>query len=310
VQEALAGQLGQQVLRLDLGSGELRAGGAAILAALMPNMPRLQALLIGDNGIGPQGALFLGQGMAVMNDTLQELDLSSNGLGPEGLHALAGPLRQLAHLRVLRLRFGWASSEGVDVLSQLLQPLGPKLELLDLSQNKLNASSMRSLIADFPAMPELRSLSLAENSFANIDFVAPPGTPNFLRLTKGCPVLRELDLSSIGLGSDESALRAIVSALPQTLQNLQLSAARLQDPQLQQLLEVLPPLPELESLVLMRAQMDDTAAEVLARFLTSRTLPKLRLLDIRGNPITCKGCSVLQESLRQMPSFRELRGAK
>merc|ERR1712032_1279663 len=159
-------------------------------------------------------------------------------------------------------------------------------------------------------MPELRSLSLAENIFATIDFATLPGTPNFSRLIEVCPLLEELDLTGIGLGSEELSLRAIASALPPTIVKLQLSASRLREPQLQQLLEVLPPLPELKSLAMTQAQIDNAAAEVLSRLLTFRTVPKLRLLDIRGNPITRKGCIVLQESLRQMPAFRELRGSK
>ncbi|CAE8712804.1 unnamed protein product [Polarella glacialis] len=312
VRGALFGPLGAQMQRLDLSNNGLGAGGAATVASALPQLLQLQALLLAGNGIGPQGAVFLGQGLVALCGTLRELDLSANGLTAEGLRELVGPC-QLLKLRVLKLRGSWIAAEGVEALVLLLQPLGPSLEELDLSQNKLYASSMRALLAGLPEMPKLQWLSLAENTFATADFVAwPPGTSNFGRLAEVAPQLRELDLRDIGLGTsaDDFALRAVGAGIPPGLEKLHLSGSKLEAVQLQQLFQVLPPGLRLRVLSLVRCQLDDAGVAMLAVAALGITLPsldQLRVLDIRANPVSSAASTALLEALRKSPAFRELK---
>eukprot|EP00928_Gymnodinium_smaydae_P043356 TRINITY_DN2906_c0_g1_i1.p1 TRINITY_DN2906_c0_g1~~TRINITY_DN2906_c0_g1_i1.p1 ORF type:complete len:482 (-),score=87.96 TRINITY_DN2906_c0_g1_i1:1901-3316(-) len=265
VRSALFGRLGPQLEHLDLSSSGLRAGGVGTIAQALPQMLQLKTLLLADNGMGPQGAISLARGLEALAATLQELDLSANGLGIEGLQILTEPLRRMQQLRVLRLRGSWAGdADGVGVLLELLAPLASQLNDLDLSNNRLGVSSMRSLLAQLPLMPGLQTLNLSENHFANSDFGAQSAHPNLRALAEVAPALTDLNLGCIGLGSDESALRAISSVLPNTLEKLYLSASKLHAPHLQILQATIPPLPRLRHLVLVQAQMDDIAANVLA----------------------------------------------
>lgn len=281
------------------------------MASALPQLHRLEVLLLGGNGIGPQGARFLAKDIAAISATLQELDLSENGLGPEGIGILVAPLQGLPKLRSLRLRSGWASSEGIESLLGLLRGLAPQLEKLDLSQNRLGADSLRALLRDLPEMPELQSLSLAENPFATAGLVAMPDASSFESLGAAMPKLSELDLSGTGLGSDEFTLRAIARGMPQSLVSLQLSASKLQDRQLQGLLQELPVLPKLQSLTLVQAQMNDVALNVLLELALGDKLPRLHTLDVRGNMVSAGAIDHFHKRMMCSSSiFRVLRSNK
>lgn len=304
---AVFGHLGAQLRRLDLTDCQLQAGGAGTLAGALPRMLRLEALLLGGNGIGPIGARSLGEGLRALHETLEELDLSENGLGPTGIQNLAGPLQALPKLRVLRLRGGWASSEGVPALLELLRGCARGLEKLDISQNRLGAPAVRLLLAELPDLPELQWLNLSENSFAVAEFAAQPNAANFARLAEAAPKLRELELSGCGLGSCEFALRVIAKGMPLALQSLTLSASKLREQQLRALVEDLPQLLELQSLAMVQAQIDDAALEPLAALIAGDRMPRLHTLDLRGNMVKLGPHLLRQRLSRSSATLRELR---
>jgi len=304
VRGAVFGPLGAQLERLDLSSGGLRTGGAVTLAQALPNMKCLKVLMLGNNGIGPEGTFALARGLEFVRETLEDLDLSGNGLGPEGLQILGGPLQQVQNLKALSLRGAWTSSEGVDALLELLRAIAPKIERLDLSQNRLGPDGVRQLLAALPDLPQLRTLKIGENYFATSEFCARRGA-NFEKIAVAAPALEELDLGGVGIGSCVFALTAIISALPRGLKELSLSSSKMQGAQMRHLVDAMPRMPELRTLRLVQAQMDDKAASSLEAL--AGKLPALRVLDIRGNILSKQAISVLEKGLRQMPSFQELR---
>lgn len=305
VRGAVFGPLGAQLERLDLSSGGLCTGGAVTLAQALPNMKCLKVLMLGNNGIGPEGTLALARGLEFVRETLEDLDLSGNGLGPEGLQILAGPLQQVQNLKALSLRGAWTSLEGVDALLELLRAIAPKIERLDLSQNKLGPDGMRQLLAALPDLPQLRTLKMGENYFATSEFCTR--RTNFEKIAVAAPALEELDLGGVGIGCCVFALTAIISALPRGLKELSLSVSKMQGTQMSHLVDAMPRMPELQTLRLVQAQMDDKAASSLEEL--AGKLPALRVLDIRGNFLSKQVLSVLEKGLRQMPSFQELRVA-
>lgn len=165
-------------------------------------------------------------------------------------------------------------------------------------------------------MPRLRSLSLAENPCAGADssMEGPAGAAGacFARLAEVAPGLQALDLSGVGLAGEEGALQAVCTALPPEIEALKLSVAKLGSGGLQRLLEALPALLRLRSLALVQVAAGDEGAFALAQALGDPArLPALRVLDLRGNPLSRQGAERLRRDLRAArPALRDLRVGK
>lgn len=79
------------------------ADGAAPLAEALKSNTTLLALDLRYNGLGPEGAGLLAEGLLKNNTTLQTLNLSANGLGQLGMAPLADALRVNTTLSTLIL---------------------------------------------------------------------------------------------------------------------------------------------------------------------------------------------------------------
>eukprot|EP00927_Polykrikos_kofoidii_P024871 TRINITY_DN22498_c0_g1_i1.p1 TRINITY_DN22498_c0_g1~~TRINITY_DN22498_c0_g1_i1.p1 ORF type:complete len:493 (+),score=67.33 TRINITY_DN22498_c0_g1_i1:78-1556(+) len=297
------GCLSAQLQRLDLSLNGLGQPGATRVAQLLPQLRQLRALLLKSNSLGPAGALALAGGLAAVASTLVELDLSENGLGRAGVEALRTADLQL---QVLSLQRSWLGPDDTTAVTSLLRSMADTIVKLDIAENKMEAAGVRQMLGDLPPLPELRCLNLAQSLFATEGFGQAP----FARLAEVAPRLEELNLTSCRLGSDETALQTVMSALPQTVKVLHLGASDLRRPKLELVLVAIRRLQSLETLSLIQANLDDAAANFITADVPHWTTPQLRLVDISGNPIRRDTALRLLEALRRESAFRQLKGMR
>jgi uncharacterized protein (TIGR02996 family) len=188
--ELLAG-----LTQLDVPGCRLGDRGLQVLAGSR-HFPRLLALNLSLNGIGPTGVAALD---APLFSRLRQLDLSNNRLGLQGVRLLAGSVH-LQHLTTLRLG-GWHSSVGSEEVAALTSsPHLTGLTHLQLGGNGVVypdtgiGPTGAAALASASSLANLTTLELPANSVGDEGSAALAASPHLLRLA-------HLDLSSNGIGS-------------------------------------------------------------------------------------------------------------
>ena len=172
--EALAAALPRlgTLRHLDIGENDLgERGAAAVVSALAPAaITGMSLLTLGWNGIGIGGAAELAARLPEMT-SLAELHLAANRImGGEGMKTLFGGLAargvRLTALTSLDLRSNFLECDGAAALAGLLPRL-PNLSCLDLHANAIAARGMQRLAQQVGQMPELRTLGMSYNCVGN-----------------------------------------------------------------------------------------------------------------------------------------------
>ncbi|CAG9462786.1 unnamed protein product [Pedinophyceae sp. YPF-701] len=204
--EALARKLPRTLRRLYLHSidGGMAARGTLELAAAVPSLRRLEALMLSSAGLTASAGLF--QALAGLPE-LQELDLQDNadafaGGDPGGCPgaAFAAMLARSPRLRYLRL--GRCRLAGAGVFQHVAEGLcgcAGALQTLSLDSNGLGAREGRWLAEVVSrGMPALQHLDLYGNALAEDE---GDGLLWLLRgVCWGAPELRNLGLDGNGIG--------------------------------------------------------------------------------------------------------------
>jgi uncharacterized protein (TIGR02996 family) len=158
VAPALAGS--PQVQRLEalrLGRNAIGDDGAAAIAG-SPFLARLRELDLGENRLGPAAAAALAASPHL--GQVERLDLSGNALGADGARALVDS-SALTRLRRLRL-----ARSSIGILQVVARSPGlARLEELDLGGNALGDAGVRDLTGS-PHLSALRRLGLSGNDLS------------------------------------------------------------------------------------------------------------------------------------------------
>lgn len=121
---------------LDLSHNDIHPAGAAHIADA--RLPHLEALLLADASLGPEGAEELGRGAAGM-PKLKTLNLDGNLIGDAGAAALAAASASWPSLMSLELEFNDLGDEGAAALGA---GAWPSLLSLHLRHNELGGAAV------------------------------------------------------------------------------------------------------------------------------------------------------------------------
>ena len=157
-----------------LGSCNNGDDGARVLGGALPRAPKLRALVLPANGIGCDGAAFLGYGLASCAIGVQLLDLSGNFIRDRGAAALAEALPTARSLTALNLFDNCVGDEGAIALSAALGFRGACLQKLHLSTAGLSADAVARVQA---AGPRIVTAGAAGRPRPAVQGAAPPSAP-------------------------------------------------------------------------------------------------------------------------------------
>jgi uncharacterized protein (TIGR02996 family) len=285
---ALAGLRGLAVLNVD--GQRIGAGALGRLLAL----PALRELSARENNYRELDALTRATGAPFVR-----LDVGRNAIGTAGARRIASAPR-CRELQYLGLDTCEVESIGLAELARA--PLWQTLRVLDLSRNPLGASAVR-MLADAPPPPHLHTLRLedadldeaAAHVLAKVEWLGRLAVLALSgnRLGRGAAALREitpegpcvLRLASIGAERGEAA--AIARFWPRAVE-LDLGNNAIGDAGLERFAATREAA-LLQTLVLRDCALTDDGLELLA----GARVPRLRALDLAGNPITARGLSLL-----------------
>lgn len=237
---ALLGGLGSasRLQSLDLNSCGLQgAPGVQPLAAALQagRLPRLASLRLDGNALGAGGAAVLAAALGSPECALQQLHLHSCGLDGEAAAQLAAALPP--NLAELDLSGNSVGSSGAAALAQqLAADAAPHLRRLVLCGCGLDGDAVAALAGALPGRPPL-ALDLGGNAAGGAAVVA----------ALAAAPLSSLRLHDCQLGAEGAAALAgqlAATAAFNQLEDLDLSANRLEAPQLLQLLGALADAPE------------------------------------------------------------------
>ena len=246
-------------------------------------------------GLGKRGVDALSRSLT-LNMNIQALDLGDNGLGSEGVTTLLTALRSpgaAPKLRVLSLRQNQAGEDGAEALRDLIAEDHP-LASIDFASNGLGGKGATMLAEGLLSNSSLTALCLEHNEIDEIDKLAealsgnssltslslewnslPPASgPILAGALRDNNSLTALNLGWNGLGDDG------ISALAHAIETKGKDASTLRDVRLHH----------------NRMTEGSTAA-------LSRALGGLDLLDVSGNALAATGCAVLlgaQQELRRV----------
>ena len=134
----------------------LRLGGAEV---------QLTYLELFDDGVGPKGALALGQSLSAgKNLSLATLKLDYNtSLGAEGVMSLCRGLRTNISLMELHLSYCMITYEAGSALAEVLANAKSALEVLNLTGNRLGGIGLSAICKGLAVNSKLETFKIADN---------------------------------------------------------------------------------------------------------------------------------------------------
>ena len=140
----------------------LRLGGAEV---------QLTYLELFDDGVGPKGALALGQSLSAgKNLSLATLKLDYNAcLGAEGVISLCRGLRTNISLMELHLAYCMITYEAGPALAEMLANAKSALEVLNLTGNRLGAIGLSAICKGLAVNHKLETFKIADNMIDQSD---------------------------------------------------------------------------------------------------------------------------------------------
>ena len=179
---------------LRFGSNSIGSDGAKALGECLQVWKHLQELNIGKSGIDSDGATELMQGLK-NSCSLQELHLHDNNINTDSLRALSESLKytQLQYLNLSNI--GSPSIDDIATLSDGLKQC-TKLQILDLSSNKLGSPGIKLLAKGLKLFKHLRYLNLSDNN------IESDGAKSLAEGLQCCTFLQTLVLNFNRIGSD------------------------------------------------------------------------------------------------------------
>ena len=140
----------------------LRLGGAEV---------QLTYLELFDDGVGPKGALALGQSLSAgKNLSLATLKLDYNAcLGAEGVISLCRGLRTNISLMELHLAYCMITYEAGPALAEVLANAKSALEVLNLTGNRLGGVGLSAICKGLAVNHKLETFKIADNMIDQSD---------------------------------------------------------------------------------------------------------------------------------------------
>ena len=151
--------------KMKLTKAHIGKAGVPHLAKILPLVPQIEVLKLGDNEIGSEGAEVLGEALCNCKK-LKTLELSDNDLRGKGMQNLAEAFACFTDLEKLTLDKNNLGATGARSLSLCLRKVS-RLKELDLDNNGLGAEGLRQLEQVFSKLSHLKTLSLRSNNFGN-----------------------------------------------------------------------------------------------------------------------------------------------
>ena len=109
-----------RIVSLDFSCNKLDKKAFNLLSQVIPELCRLEVLLLSDNLIGKGGAVELMRAISLYETPLKELELQSTSIGKNDIKALCEVLADNSTLQVLDLSFNRFGAEGVNLLLIML----------------------------------------------------------------------------------------------------------------------------------------------------------------------------------------------
>ncbi|KAF2158010.1 RNI-like protein [Myriangium duriaei CBS 260.36] len=154
------------------GRNRLEAGSMAAWVKAYGANTGVRHVRMVQNGIRPDGIVpLLRDGLSRCNK-LETLDLQDNTFTASGSKALADAINAGAWPELKELAVGdclLSARGGVAVLTALAQGKCPKLEVLKLQYNEIDAKGVKALADGLKTMPALRKVELNGNKFGEED---------------------------------------------------------------------------------------------------------------------------------------------
>ena len=277
--------------------------GVVALCDALTALPRLVALDLSSNFLGPKGAAPLASAIVDAGSLaqLRVLSVSSNRLGNAGVEALCAALPRLSRLAELDLAQNEVAAPGARACASMLRGF-PSLSSLTLSNNPLGDAGVTALsdalvAGGAPQLSQLRLRSVA---------MRRAGLKAFAAALASIPLLTVLDVSGNGFG-DEAA-RVLAGSLRHTpaLTALFARGNLIAESGISALADaLLTATPLLEKLDLRYNRIGDPGAMALAHTF-SAGLRSLTGLDIASAEIRAAGARALRTALPSLPALAQV----
>lgn len=299
--------LSTSLQRLGLSNNDLRAEGAALIAAALEKNSFLTALDLSMNSLGEEGGVAIAALLAIPGGSLRELSLWGNRLGPNGIRAVceaiaegkkggsssssvgAGDKKSTASssstgggaggggCALQKLSLG--NNSGTDLCCVYLQTLLEKnrtLTSLELRSNGITSQGVSTFVAGLAHNSSLQTLALSANP------IGAHGADALVKTLLHHPSLTSLDVAGCGLKSEGAARFAGLIAASTVLQDLTLSDNEVTDEGCASLSKALQaPSKSLRSLDLTSNAITMTAVTEMLEAVESN--PRLAHLALQGN---------------------------
>ena len=275
----------------------------AALGAALQDLTALQELDLSGNflAVGSDGPETFGK-VCGLHSSLQELRLANTNLAAERFNGfwIEGFLQTIpgdgASLRRLDLNANGFNTDGCNALAKVLVHL-PLLEELDISDNEINEGGVGALCGALTGH-NLQTLRMEGND------LGPAGVRLLAPVLSAMPGLTSLSLRDNYLNQ---GVLDLVVALPETLEELDLSSNKMFDAGVAELAKSLGRVPALKKLVLEENDISDSGVQALAKHLESTpNKQSLVSLSLIHNSIGDSGCAALMAAVSLNPLFQVL----
>lgn len=260
-------------------------------------VPRLQILFLRDNGFGSGSARAL-EGGLLHTPNLRILYLSSNSISETDAASIAPAFQHLPLLQILYFNDNQMGNKGAEEFAKVFKHL---ISLRSLSM-KDNDIKMEGAMRIGEALPNLSLLEIFDIGDNNI---GPEGGMSILTGLAQLPGMQKVYIGATNIG-DEACLELVKTQMQRKLKELGMNNIGVSsDACINALAGALVHAPHLELLYLSDNRIGDEQALKLASML--HHLPKLRILDLRGNgDITEDGEAVLASARLEHPNVEDL----
>ncbi|XP_053467948.1 leucine-rich repeat-containing protein 31 isoform X2 [Ictalurus furcatus] len=281
---------------MDLSWNDLLGGSLNALSVHMQHVGKLKVLKLSGCRLTTQDLGALGETLDCV-PLLETLDLSWNaGIGGGNLHFLTDHLHSTGTLRELHLLDCQLSETDSVALAEALLLL-PCLEVLDLSNNKLQVRALENIGSSLCSAPQLKTLKMSRCGL-NQESLAILGEK--MKFLVG---LERLDLScNKECGGGFAAMASGLFFLTH-LKCLDLHMCCLTKEDAQTLVQVIPDLNELSELDLSCNKSIGTVLGSLFPVLTCSKMKTLHLSSCSLSPEACHALATIMPSLSQLQSL-------